>query len=292
MALAQLESNQFADAYQTAEQALNVSDQDRSPWATFVRVAFSANRFDKVIQRLDRTFPNGAPEWTKAYRQDAEELQSLWDAEEKLRLAEARADDLPRVRLTIEHRRFGRDAGGKPLTMIENSGREDVVLELYENEAPNTVANFLELVSKKFYDGTSFHLALPATMVAGGDPNTKNSDPADDGLGGPGYVIRDECKAKSARQHFRGSVSMVKTEADSAGSQFFFSLAPSPELNGHFTVFGRVIEGQDAVDRITPGRTTRDLGQYGKIIPGDLLVRAEVIRKRAHEYRVVKEQRR
>jgi cyclophilin family peptidyl-prolyl cis-trans isomerase len=131
---------------------------------------------------------------------------------------------------------------------------------------------------------------VPATMVAGGDPNTRNDDPDDDGLGGPGYVIADEYKAKTARNHFRGSISMVRTPQRSAGSQFFFRLSPAPEMDGKFTVFGRIIEGQDVADRITRGRTTRQVGPFGRIIPGDLLVRAEVLRKRAHEYRAVKEQ--
>jgi cyclophilin family peptidyl-prolyl cis-trans isomerase len=73
-----------------------------------------------------------------------------------------------------------------------------------------------------------------------------------------------------------------------SGSQFFLCLAPNPEMNGHFTVFGRVIEGQDVVDRITRGRTTRKFGHFGKIIPSDRLVRAEVLRKWAHPYGVIK----
>jgi cyclophilin family peptidyl-prolyl cis-trans isomerase len=174
------------------------------------------------------------------------------------------------------------------LSTIESTGQETVIVELFEDQAPNTVANFIGLVSRKYYDGTSFHLSVPATLVTGGDPNTKNNDPADDGTGGPGYVIPNEFKNKGARNHFRGSLSMVKTGPYTTGSQFFLSLAPQPEANGRFTVFGRIVEGQDAVDHITTGRTNRQLGLYGKIIPGDLLVCAEVIRKRAHEYRVVK----
>ena len=110
-------------------------------------------------------------------------------------------------------------------------------------------------------------------MAAGGDPNTKNDDPDDDGLGGPGYVISDEYQAKNARNHFRGSISMIKTMPHSAGSQFFLSLAPAPAMDGVFTVFGRIIEGQDVADRITRGRTTCKLRHFGRIIPGDLLVR-------------------
>jgi cyclophilin family peptidyl-prolyl cis-trans isomerase len=216
-------------------------------------------------------------------------LQLKWQAEQKLRHAEEQANDLPRVKLLIEHRRFAKDASGQPLTTVERTGRGEVILELFENEAPETVANFIDLVSRRFYDGTSFHLVLPATLVQGGDPNTKNNDPADDGAGGPGYFIADEFKSPKARHHFRGSVSMVNTGPGTSGSQFFFTLTPQPEMDGHFTVFGRVLQGQDVLDQLTPGRTTRELGHYGRIIPGDLLIRAEVLRKRPHEYKAQKQ---
>jgi cyclophilin family peptidyl-prolyl cis-trans isomerase len=290
MALAHLGANEFSAAYAAASDALKKHDQDRYLWQAFARIAISTDQFDEVIRQLDRAFPGSRPDWAREHRAAAEALQARWEVEQKLRRAEAVANNLPRVRLVIEHRQFGKskDAAGKPVTSIESSGREEVLLELFEDQAPNTVANFLELVARKFYDGTSFHLALPATIVAGGDPNTKNNDPSDDGAGGPGYVIPDEFTSPAARSHFRGALSMVNTGPQTAGSQFFLSLAPSPEMHGTFTVFGRIIEGQGAVDRITRGRTTRILGHYGKIIPGDLLVRAEVIRKRDHEYRVVK----
>ena len=216
------------------------------------------------------------------------DLQDRWQAEQSQRLVDARAN-LPRVRLTIEHRRFPPGPGASRLSTVESTGREEVVLELFEDQAPATVANFLYLVSQKFYDGTKFHLAAPATLVTGGDPNTKNDDPSDDGTGTPGYAIPDEFQAPGARQHFRGSLSLVNTGPHTAGCQFFITLTPQPEMNGHFTVFGRVIEGQDAVDRITRGRTTREIRQPGKIIPGDVLVKAEILRKRDHEYKVIRE---
>ena len=292
LALAQLEGNRFADAYRRADAALDQYGQDRYVWSVFKQTAIANNKFEAVIDRLSREFPTGLPAWAKAHQREAEVLQAKWEVEQKIRRAEALADDLPRVRLVIEHRRFASDEKGNPLTTIESTGQGEIVLELFENEAPLTVANFIDLVQRKFYDGTSFHLAVPATAVVGGDPNTKKEDRNrnHDGQGGPGYVIADEYQAKSARNHFRGSISMVKTKPHTAGSQFFISLAPAPEMDGHFSVFGRILEGQEVADRITRGRTTPEVGPFGRPIPGDLLVRAEVVRKRRHEYRAVKEQ--
>jgi peptidyl-prolyl cis-trans isomerase A (cyclophilin A) len=125
--------------------------------------------------------------------------------------------------------------------------------------------------------------------VAGGCPLTKNADPADDGSGGPGYTIPDEFLSPKARRHFRGSLGMVNSgQANSAGSRFYITLLPLPTMDGRFTVFGRVIKGQDTVEHITQGRTHPSVGPFGRIIPGDKIVRAEVVRKRAHEYRVIK----
>ena len=125
-------------------------------------------------------------------------------------------------------------------------------------------------------------------MVVGGDPNTKNADPADDGLGGPGYVIPDEFNLPGARSHFRGTISTVQNGPRKSGSQFFVTLVASPEFDGNSTAFGRVIQGQEVLDQVTEGRTNREVGQFGKIIPGDRIVHAEVIRKRPHAYLVTK----
>ena len=81
-----------------------------------------------------------------------------WQKEQELRRAEAKADNLPRVRLTIEHRRFARGPDGKTSTRIESTGKGEVIVELFEDQVPALVANFLHLVEQGFYDGTRFHL--------------------------------------------------------------------------------------------------------------------------------------
>jgi cyclophilin family peptidyl-prolyl cis-trans isomerase len=128
-----------------------------------------------------------------------------------------------------------------------------IVIKMHPEDAPRTVANFKKLVRQKFYDGTYFHRVIPRFMIQGGDPNTKNADLADDGMGGPGYTVPAEIKGK----HLRGSVATARLgdqanpKKDSSGSQFFIDVAPQPSLDrGGYTVFGEVISGMDVVDKI------------------------------------------
>ena len=286
LAKVQLEANQFELAYQSGLKALNLNDDDPAVWEVFEGVALGLEHFDEIIRRIDTAFPQSRPVWAAAIRGRAQTLSDQWIAEQKLRSAEAAANDLPRVRLTIDHVRFDRGPDGNTLVNPKVTGRHEVEVELFEDQAPATVANFLTLVESGFYNGTRFHWAESASMAVGGDPNSKNRDPEDDGQGGPGYVIPDEFACLGARLHFRGTLAMVATGPQTAGSQFLIALVPHPTFAHRLTAFGRVIRGQEGVDRITPGRTNLRVGQSGKPIPGDLLVRAEVIRKRPHAYRL------
>jgi cyclophilin family peptidyl-prolyl cis-trans isomerase len=193
-------------------------------------------------------------------RQRAEQYDKLWAAESAIRDAEKKADDLPRVKITTT--------------------KGDIVVELFENEAPNAVANFISLVEKKFYDGIAFHRVLPGFMAQGGDPLTKDADPRNDGTGGPGYTIKCECTSPKARMHFRGSLSMAHAGPDTGGSQFFLTFVPTTGLDGKHTVFGRVIEGFDVLDQLQ----RIDPEQPNPNIKPDVITNATVIRKRAHEY--------
>ena len=119
--------------------------------------------------------------------------------------------------------------------------------ELYPENAPNTVNNFISLANKGFYDGLIFHRVIPGFMIQGGWPNGN-------GMGGPGYEINGEFSANGFRQndlkHTLGVLSMARTMApSSAGSQFFIMVAPAPHLDGQYAAFGQVTEGTDiAVD--------------------------------------------
>ncbi len=118
-----------------------------------------------------------------------------------------------------------------------------MVLELFEKDAPGTVANFEKLVSEGFYDGLTFHRVIPNFMIQGGCPNGTGS-------GGPGYKI--PCEINS-NKHLRGSLSMAHAGPNTGGSQFFVCHAPQPHLDGVHTVFGRVTEGVEIVDKVRGG---------------------------------------
>ena len=288
LARAQTEANQFEQAFQSASKALDLDGKDRYGWNAYTRAAIHLQRFAELAKRLEQTFPDARPNWAAEMHRAAQTWQKRWQVEQKLRQVDAGAN-LPRLRFFIEHRRFARDANGAALTTIESTGKGEVILELFEDQAPEAVANFLTLVEQKVYDGTRFYLAVPAALVAGGDPKSKTRDPKDDGTGNPGYFIPDEFNRPDARGHFRGSISLVNSGPKTTGCQFFINLVPSQEMDGHFTVFGRVLKGQEVIDRITPGRTNAQVGGgRGRIVPGDLLIRAEILRKRPHKYRVTK----
>ena len=135
-----------------------------------------------------------------------------------------------------------------PIVTIEMENGGIIKAELYPEVAPNTVANFVNLVEKGFYDGLIFHRVIPGFMIQGGDPQGT-------GMGGPGYTIKGEFARNGFKQntlkHTRGVLSMARSMMpNSAGSQFFIMHANAPHLDGDYAAFGIVLEGMDVVDRI------------------------------------------
>jgi peptidyl-prolyl cis-trans isomerase B (cyclophilin B) len=140
----------------------------------------------------------------------------------------------------------------KTATFETNKGT--IVAELYDKDAPNTVANFEKLANDKFYDGVKFHRVIPDFVVQGGDPLSRDLPAGDPrvGTGGPGYKIKCET-AGNPRKHEIGALSMAHAGKDTGGSQFFITHSPQPHLDGGYTVFGQVVEGMDVVNRIARG---------------------------------------
>ena len=126
-----------------------------------------------------------------------------------------------------------------------------ITAELFDDEVPNTVANFEKLANEGFYDGTRFHRCIPDFVIQGGDPLSKQPNHPRVGTGGPGYTIKCETD-RNVHKHVAGTLSMAHAGKDTGGSQFFICHAPQKHLDGAHTVFGQVTDGMDVVGRITP----------------------------------------
>ncbi|UCD05634.1 MAG: peptidylprolyl isomerase [candidate division WOR-3 bacterium] len=126
-----------------------------------------------------------------------------------------------------------------------------IVIELLPEAAPNNVKNIIELSDKGFYNNLIFHRVIKGFVIQGGCPNGN-------GTGDPGYEIEDEISPKG--KHLKGTVAMANRGPNTNGSQFYICLEPQPRLDGRYTIFGRVVQGMDVVDRIGEVRT----GQYDK----------------------------
>jgi cyclophilin family peptidyl-prolyl cis-trans isomerase len=243
-------------AYDLAKKLMDKGCTDKSLYDAAGVAAYCTNHFEDADKYLKLAKDNGvlSPAGGE-YQPQVAAQKELWLKESATRQKESEADDLPRVRLTTT------------VGVIE--------LELFENEAPDTVGNFVHLVEKGFYDGLTFH------RVVSNPPVAQGGDPKGDGTGGPGWTIHDEVNREDYRRHFRGSLSMAKqAEPDTGGSQFFLCFRPTQHLDGKHTCFGRIIQGLDVLSRFQ--RMDPEMPTLGAI--PTKIVKAEVIRKREHEY--------
>jgi cyclophilin family peptidyl-prolyl cis-trans isomerase len=138
---------------------------------------------------------------------------------------------------------------GKRVQALVVTDKGQFVLELLPEDAPLTVDNFVQLANRRYFDGITFHRVVPNFVVQGGDPRG-------DGNGGPGYQIRCEI---NMNPYARGAVGMALSGKDTGGSQWFVTHSPQPHLDGGYTVFARVVEGMDVVDRIARGDRIRSI---------------------------------
>ena len=120
--------------------------------------------------------------------------------------------------------------------VLMTTDKGPLTIDLFDNDAPNTVANFLKLINEGFYDGLAFHRVIDGFMAQGGCPNTREGANGMPGTGGPGYSI--DCEINT-NKHLAGSVSMAHAGKNTGGSQFFLVHTPQPHLDGVHTVFGK-----------------------------------------------------
>ncbi|MFA6412839.1 MAG: peptidylprolyl isomerase [Syntrophales bacterium] len=134
---------------------------------------------------------------------------------------------------------------GKAYNVTMETSQGEIELELYPQYAPITVNNFVFLIREGYYDGVTFHRVIKNFVIQGGDPTGTGS-------GGPGYQFEDEFRGNPMK-HETGSISMANAGPGTNGSQFFITHSPQPHLDGHHTVFGKVVKGQDVVNAIAQG---------------------------------------
>ncbi len=140
-------------------------------------------------------------------------------------------------------------------------------IELFEDGAPRTTKNFIDLVEKRFYDGVTFHRVVPGFMIQTGDPTGT-------GKGGPGYTIPDEIRP-GLRHRGEGVVSMANAGPDTGGSQFFITLDTAKHLDGEHAVFGQVVSGMDVVRKIGKAKTNAFDRPLQKIVVESIRIEAD-----------------
>lgn len=159
-------------------------------------------------------------------------------------------------------------------TLVTTEG--DIKVSLFNEVAPNTVANFVVLANQDFYDGVLFHRVIDDFMIQTGDPLSKDDDPTNDGTGGPGYSFDDEITSDSAKLT-RGILAMANSGANTNGSQFFIITKEStPWLDGKHTPFGSVVAGLDIVEKIGKTKTVDPINQNDRPI-NDIIVKDIII---------------
>jgi cyclophilin family peptidyl-prolyl cis-trans isomerase len=252
-----IEHDRYAEAKAITDALIANECPDKSIYNSAAIAAYVLNDFEKAEEYFKQAQDAGVvSDYGRELAGTVSEYKDLWAAEQKIRDAEAAKDDLPRVKL--------------------QTTKGDIVIELFEDQAPDTVGNFISLVEGKdgkgFYDGLTFHRVLQNFMAQGGDPKG-------DGTGGPGYTIFCECYKDDYRRHFAGTLSMAHSGRDTGGSQFFLTFRPTPHLNGKHTAFGRVIEGMEVLAELNR-RNPDDPAAP----PADKIVKATVLRKRDHAY--------
>jgi cyclophilin family peptidyl-prolyl cis-trans isomerase len=246
----------YDEAIDALEAAAFAADETPEAVYELADCYFARHRFEEANTTLT-SIPPLALQGQLALQRDVNRIRpifgnyaELWSQERELRAAETEADDLPLAEI------------------ITSKGR--ILVELFENQAPNTVANFISLAESGFYVGTRFHRYEPDFMIQGGDPFTKPDGEGSPGYGNPGYCIPDEHTREDSRNHFGDSLAMAKrAEPNSAGCQFYFTHRPTYWLNGKHTVFGRVLEGLETAHALRAD---------------DEITSVVVLRKRDHPY--------
>lgn len=167
------------------------------------------------------------------------------------------------------------EPASQEIMVVMKTNLGDIKLELFSDDAPNTVDNFVRLSESGFYDGVKFHRVIKDFMIQTGDPNSKDDDWSNDGSGGPGYTFADEI---NSHKIVRGTLVMANAGPNTNGSQFFILTAEAASwLDGKHTVFGQVVEGMDVVSAIENVETDKSRNDHP--VEDVVIESIEIIRK-------------
>ena len=159
----------------------------------------------------------------------------------------------------------GRTSAARESVWVLETAVGTIAVQLFPADAPRTVENVRKLANTGYYDGLTFHRVAPGFVVQGGDPNSRDENPFNDGQGGPGWTLPAEIK----RTHTRGAVAMARRSdqenpaRESNGSQFYIALRDLPQLDGAYTVFGQVLSGWDTVEKLVELSNRTDIARQG-----------------------------
>ena len=174
-------------------------------------------------------------------------------------------DRAPSVSRRAASRRPAPRASAPESVLVVETPEGTFAIQLFPGDAPSTVANIRRLANAHFYDGLTFHRVVPGFVLQGGDPNSRDENPFNDGDGGPGYTLPAEIR----RRHTKGAVAMARRgdaenpARESNGSQFYVALRDLSQLDGAYTVFGQVLIGWDAVERLAKLAERTDIARRG-----------------------------
>lgn len=261
-------SNKFSEASEISAKLLAADLRTKDVYRMGGMAEFALHNFEKAAEMLEELVKVHKPsdareeEYLKNYAAEARKYIPFWEKEQAIRAKEAALEG----------------AAALPRVEVETT-KGKIVIELFEDHAPNTVASFIQTVESQKYNGVKFHRVIPAFMAQTGDITTADDDPLNDGQGG-GFTIPCECYKEDTRMHFQGSLSMAHRGKDTGGTQFFVTHLPTYWLNyekdkedSNHTCFGRVVEGIDIV---------------WSIERNDEIVSAKVLNKRDHEYKAAR----
>lgn len=255
-----VQADRYDSAYQIGSLLLKHPLPGSKLWSYMGVACFATQRFDEAETWLKKAQEFGEMDTQAAkFLEEIEKYKETWPREQALIARDEQLNDLPRIKM--------------------ETTKGDLIIELFEEEAPSTVANFVMLTDVGFYDGIIFHRVLPGFMAQTGCP-------LGTGYGNAGYYIPCECYEDEIRHHFSGYLAMAHSgQRNSGGSQFYITFAPAPHLDGKHTVFGRVIEGLDVLSELQ--RIDPENPEAAQLEP-DKIIKATVIRKRDHEYEPIK----